>query len=945
MKKKIRYLCCSIIFIVLLMISISYAAACPINGRHDYSPATCTKPKTCDCGATSGKPKGHNYSEATCTARAKCKVCGTTTGRPKGHNYKVTTIKEATTTSEGTRQYKCKNCGKTYTETISKKESPSTSSNNTCTHSYTGKVTVEATCKSDGKIVYTCSKCKNSYTSTIAQKEHKYSSYQYLSKTKHYKECDMCGNKITSNHEFSNGKCKLCGYTNCEHKQVSDPTCTKAGKCKLCGWPVKPALGHSYGEYIQNENYHIGDCSRCSESKQEKHKFVKDKVVREATCIEEGEIQYKCSICGYLKTDAIKKVSHVYTGGKGYASDPVYHYTCCKWCQAVYSKGIKHTWNKGTCIYCNYVCKHSYEAVKDGGKIKLRCTLCKMEKADDTCEHEYEYISDVYGHYYMCKKCKNTDKTKSGTHKYETKTIDLCNGYHEKKCTTKECNFVLRTQHIYINGKCVSCGSQNATNIQLRVDVTGLTIDLGKKTKDSMALQEKLIYLGYSIGSIDGDIGSNTIKGLNAFLADQGSSREIKNKNEITPEVFQLLMICEETKEQAKTRINKKQAENLFKDLDAKVTSGEAKDTEKIQYAQIVLQKLGYYPATEGINGSLNNTTKDALKIYCISNGIDVSIANVEDLDFAFLKKMGSTIKTYAEVKREKLAQIKSGKVDFDMSSENQRMEIQLMLKASGYYNDSIDGKFGNNTKNALKQLYEDKGLGSPNITDWDQITLEEFTVIANTDKKGLEEYKRSDENDKTWIGAVKDGSEYRATHGFRYCMRCGKTSVIVDDSVRATCKNSKCEHKGAGTVDGNYVTDCSTALTSDLYYYAKANDSKTLMNIFSEPRYSGSYYAAVQNDGYIDGVKCFDVIESKEDIQEGDIFVYYKELKDGHEGHVEVYAGSMTEDNIHANVYNAGDYTSVATAGVSRSSHDINKYKILRPIPPEEVQKLDSAN
>lgn len=64
---------------------------------HSYSKATCIKPATCSCGATSGTALGHQYASATCTKAATCTVCGATTGSALGHNY-----------SNG----KCTRCGK-----------------------------------------------------------------------------------------------------------------------------------------------------------------------------------------------------------------------------------------------------------------------------------------------------------------------------------------------------------------------------------------------------------------------------------------------------------------------------------------------------------------------------------------------------------------------------------------------------------------------------------------------------------------------------------------------------------------------------------------------------------------------------------------------------------------------------------------------------------------
>ena len=79
---------------------------------HSYSDATCTEPKKCSCGATTGKALGHKFnlkgvctrcglvdldkakhkhvfSDATCTEPKKCS-CGATTGKALGHEFDST---------------------------------------------------------------------------------------------------------------------------------------------------------------------------------------------------------------------------------------------------------------------------------------------------------------------------------------------------------------------------------------------------------------------------------------------------------------------------------------------------------------------------------------------------------------------------------------------------------------------------------------------------------------------------------------------------------------------------------------------------------------------------------------------------------------------------------------------------------------------------------------
>ncbi len=54
---------------------------------HFYSPATCTTPAKCACGATKGATNDHIYASATCTKPQTCKACGATKGSALGHNY------------------------------------------------------------------------------------------------------------------------------------------------------------------------------------------------------------------------------------------------------------------------------------------------------------------------------------------------------------------------------------------------------------------------------------------------------------------------------------------------------------------------------------------------------------------------------------------------------------------------------------------------------------------------------------------------------------------------------------------------------------------------------------------------------------------------------------------------------------------------------------------
>ena len=101
--------------------------------EHFFAEATCTEPKTCDCGETEGFPLEHDWEKATCETLKTCSLCGKNDGEYAEHTWKVATCKEPKTCSvcgktEGnalehewkdatcTKASTCKLCGKTTGE-------------------------------------------------------------------------------------------------------------------------------------------------------------------------------------------------------------------------------------------------------------------------------------------------------------------------------------------------------------------------------------------------------------------------------------------------------------------------------------------------------------------------------------------------------------------------------------------------------------------------------------------------------------------------------------------------------------------------------------------------------------------------------------------------------------------------------------------------------------
>ena len=75
--------------------------------NHNWTPATCTTPKTCKregCGITEGEALGHRWTAADCTDAKRCTICKITEGEALGHDWA-----DATCTTPKT----CKTCGAT----------------------------------------------------------------------------------------------------------------------------------------------------------------------------------------------------------------------------------------------------------------------------------------------------------------------------------------------------------------------------------------------------------------------------------------------------------------------------------------------------------------------------------------------------------------------------------------------------------------------------------------------------------------------------------------------------------------------------------------------------------------------------------------------------------------------------------------------------------------
>ena len=293
-----------------------------------------------------------------------------------------------------------------------------------CEHHWDqGEIITEATCTEEGEKKFTCSICGDEKTEKVSATGHQHTEIRNK-KEATCKEtgysgdtwCKDCGKKIlsgqtiakTENHSWNAGKV------------TTKATCTEEGEktftCSICGdekTEKVSATGHQHTE-IRNkkeatckETGYSGDtwCKDCGKkilsgqtiAKTENHSWNAGKVTTKATCTEEGEKTFTCSICGDEKTEKVSATGHQHTEirnkkeatckEEGYSGD-----TWCKDCgkkilsgQAI-AKTEDHSWNQGE-ITKEPTCKEK-------GEKTFTCSICGNTKTEkvSTTDHQHMEI-------------------------------------------------------------------------------------------------------------------------------------------------------------------------------------------------------------------------------------------------------------------------------------------------------------------------------------------------------------------------------------------------------------------------------------------------------------------------------------------------------------------------------------------------------------------------
>lgn len=95
-----------IVLLAVLCMALLVGCGC----EHEWSPASCAAPKTCNlCGETEGSPLSHQWSSGSCEDPRICSLCGENEGEALGHSWDRATCESPKT---------CEICGTTEGEAL-----------------------------------------------------------------------------------------------------------------------------------------------------------------------------------------------------------------------------------------------------------------------------------------------------------------------------------------------------------------------------------------------------------------------------------------------------------------------------------------------------------------------------------------------------------------------------------------------------------------------------------------------------------------------------------------------------------------------------------------------------------------------------------------------------------------------------------------------------------
>ena len=405
-----------------------------------------------------------------------------------GHQWEESEIQKATCTESGEKKHTCSRCNYSYIETISATGHKHIEKINvkkaTCTEKgYSGdlvctdcgkifrkgneldildhtygewKTVTEVTCITSGEKVRKCLVCGKEESQTVSALGHDYVTLRSTvatcsSRQIDHQQCSRCHSekdelnlsKPFAKHVWEEGtgrvKCINCGKQHYHYWEENlslykTPTCTTEGRktyyciqsylnpdrktcmCDSIKTEVIPKSEHTWED---------GKCTVCGATHE--HQWDEGTVTKKATCTEEGEKIFTCSLCDEAKTEAIPKTGHTWISEKIssntshckcticgatknhskekilFVDEPtctsagVIHCQCEDCGQRIKGKdkdhpALGHNWSneEGKCTRCEKLHNHKWDAgslvksatcIEDGEKV-FTCLTCDYTKTE-----------------------------------------------------------------------------------------------------------------------------------------------------------------------------------------------------------------------------------------------------------------------------------------------------------------------------------------------------------------------------------------------------------------------------------------------------------------------------------------------------------------------------------------------------------------------------------
>lgn len=169
-------------------------------------------------------------------------------------------------------------------------------------------VTKEATESEEGERQRTCSVCKYVEKETVAKLEHTHTfSEKWASDGENHWHAATCEHKT----EISDKAAHIFGEWTVTKEATENEDGIMERSCSICEYSEKvhiAALNHTHkfsDKWIsdETEHWHIAICGHTEVSDKEFHQWNAGEITKNATCTENGEKTYTCTVCGKIKAE------------------------------------------------------------------------------------------------------------------------------------------------------------------------------------------------------------------------------------------------------------------------------------------------------------------------------------------------------------------------------------------------------------------------------------------------------------------------------------------------------------------------------------------------------------------------------------------------------------------------------------------------------------------